>query len=152
MLTTLETWYGARFNRLLETLDIHQLDFETAKLLDGKPHLLPFFFYRDRLQRFIVPGSDEDAEVAVRVNHGIWQTVCPSPICTNAQHASSGDRWFFCCVCCNSKFGGKSIRVVWPDSRDEIESALLARPWIATRNWVSGETVDGLLRENEVMG
>jgi len=149
MIVTLEDWYTPRFTRLLEMSDVHNIDVETAEHLSINQHLLPFFFYRSQNQSFVVPEKDFETVVYARVNHGIWQVACPSASCSSAQHASFADPWFFCAGCHNSVFGNKSVRVVWPDNRDDIERVLNMRPYLSNQNWDVNESVDDLLRENE---
>ena len=43
---------------------------------------------------------------------------------------------------------GQKSRVLWPDDREGIESVLSHRPIPESRNWLPGETVDDLKREN----
>lgn len=77
--------------------------------------------------------------VEVRINHGVWQTVCP--FCPSAQHASKDDQWFYCARCHNEAAGQMLIPVIWPKEHGPVEELLVNVPEIAMRNWEPGETV-----------
>ena len=47
---------------------------------------------------------------------------------------------------------GSGLAVLWPDARVEIEALLVKRDDPNTRNWLIGETVDDLARENAERG
>lgn len=81
------------------------------------------------------------------VNHGKWIVMCPS--CPSANRASRIDPKFMCCECWNEQTGGAWLPVAFPADADQIEEVLMARPDRHTRNWLPGETVDSLARENE---
>lgn len=80
------------------------------------------------------------------VNWGRWIVRCP--FCPSAQLASRSARWFLCHFCGNKAVGGQWIPLVWPDNVSEIEAALSVRP-PNNMNWIPGETVEDLLKENE---
>ena len=92
------------------------------------------------------------------VNHGRWLADCPHPFCSNAElyghwydearHAHFGlDESVFRCSEC-----GTTAAAEWPSARTEIEQLLSYRPVPATRNWVPGEDIHDLFRENEQFG
>lgn len=93
------------------------------------------------------PSSTETSVHALaEVNHGRWIVRCPW--CATAQNASADDHRFFCTECSNGAAGGQWITVEWPEDREEIEAALGCRPLPANRNWVPGESVAELWRDN----
>lgn len=92
-------------------------------------------------------GRAKTPAVEVRVNHGVWQTVCP--FCGSAQHASAADRVFYCAACCNHDTGNHTVPVKWPRDPDAIEQQLAERPLPRQRNWEPGETLRDLRREDE---
>lgn len=84
------------------------------------------------------------------VNHGRWLASCPMQGCNAAYIVSSADPMLFCAEC-----GGGWWRVVFPLDKRAIEEQLLKRPGksnpfadVETRNWIPGETVEDLVREN----
>ncbi len=81
------------------------------------------------------------------VNHGRWVADCE---CAGAELVRDGDD-FFCRSCGNAEAEGEPRPIEWPASRAEIEAVLALRPGL-NRNWRPGETVAGLLRENEEHG
>lgn len=89
---------------------------------------------------------DHGGPVLARVEHNRWLVQCE--YCAGAQLASREDHRFFCVDCLNAAHGGKWRPVVWPRDHAEIERALLDRPVPATRNWIPGESVADLHREN----
>jgi hypothetical protein len=84
-------------------------------------------------------------ELPVRVNHGRWVVDCP--VCLSAQLASFTEQRFLCAECGNVSVGGKWLSIVWPPDAVAIENALVIRP-TENRNWLPGETVADLRREN----
>lgn len=98
-----------------------------------------------------IPSAVHDTiTVSPIVNHGRW--LVPCPWCFSAGMASRHDHRFYCVECRNVGAGGKWVRVVWPESKDEIEALLTMRPDPRTRNWKDPETVAELLAENESFG
>ncbi len=90
------------------------------------------------------------AEVEARINHGRWLVDCDS--CKSAESVWLSNPVFMCQSCWNKASGGRWRRVVLPEARADIESALIERPDLTTRNWFPGETVDSIKRENEDHG
>lgn len=83
------------------------------------------------------------------VNHGRWIVDCP--FCTSAQIAAKTDHRFLCAGdggCGNAQVGGAFVNVTWPKDTDKIEAVLCLRADPNTRNWLPGETVKDLRREN----
>jgi hypothetical protein len=106
----------------------------------------------------VPPPLDQVAATAeplvAEVNHGIWIAPCscgarnlPAPGCVVFLALPLG----WCIRCQNRAWGGGWRRIVVPpeDERAAIEAALLVRPDPMTRNWLPGETVADLLREND---
>lgn len=86
-----------------------------------------------------------DLPVQARVNHGRWLTDCPN--CKGG--ALTHPVWkVACCGEC-----GCVMRIVeFPENVSAIEVVLLARSTRDVQNWVPGETVTDLLRENAEHG
>jgi hypothetical protein len=90
----------------------------------------------------------------VFLSWGKWVAKCPRPGCFNAEQFGptgqgdvgglTGESFW-----CREMFGGCGLRcpVAWPGNVDSIEFMVRSRP-VAARNWLPGETVEDLLREN----
>ena len=76
------------------------------------------------------------------VNHGRWVADCP--LCPSAQVVDRGCPEMWCPQC----EPGGWFTVVFPEDASAIEVVLDMRPRINNRNWVPGETVEDLVREN----
>ena len=99
------------------------------------------------------PAQDgvTDGEIVAYVNHGRWVAECPD--CAGAQLVSETERRFWCLNCGNAavNFAWRHVRM--PQKRTAIEAELVIRPAARseraiTRNWLPGETVEDLQREN----
>jgi hypothetical protein len=99
------------------------------------------------------PAQDgvTDGEIVAYVNHGRWIAECPD--CAGAQLVSELERRFWCLNCGNAavNFAWRHVRM--PQKRTAIEAELVIRPAAKgdraiTRNWLPGETVKDLQREN----
>lgn len=136
-------------NRFAFQMERHFKSVEKA--LEHVPAALwPYFLYPPEGQLYVPPLGDADGPaVSVRVNQGVWQTVCP--FCPSAQHASITDRRFFCARCLNTAAGNRTVPVVWPDDNKltAIETAMADRPFVTTQNWEADEPVEQLFAENE---
>lgn len=97
-----------------------------------------------------LPSAQGNVTISPVVSHGRW--LVPCLWCFSASMASRDDHRFFCVECANRGTGGKWVRVVWPASKDEIESLLVMRPDARTRNWAPPETLGDLVVENERHG
>lgn len=95
-------------------------------------------------------GVSSKAIAYAEVNHGRWIVRCP--FCASAQFASKVDHRFFCVECLNETVGRRWVRVTWPADVDAIEVALLKRAGEQTRNWLPGEAVGDLERQNVERG
>ncbi len=73
------------------------------------------------------------------LNHGRWVVDCPDRDCAGAELASN----LF--VCENCKRVGP---VEWPEHKTLIDEITSLRPVPETRNWIPGETVNNLRKEN----
>jgi hypothetical protein len=91
-------------------------------------------------------GVDAGSPLPVRLDHGRWVVDCPD--CSGAQLASESDLRFLCNYCGNAAVGGSWRRTVWPSSRDQIESAVQARPE-RHQSWHPTESVVDLVIEND---
>ena len=74
-------------------------------------------------------------------NHGRWVADCPADQCSEAHAVTPGDT--FSCVNC-----GMVSKLGWPLNMEQIDRTLLLRAVPETRNWLPGETVTDLRREN----
>lgn len=95
-----------------------------------------------------------DLCVPVFLSWGRWVARCPRPDCHNAEQFGpcgdgtpgglSGTSFW-----CRPGYGGCGLRaaVGWPADLEGIEFMTRSRP-VAARNWLPGETVHDLLREN----
>jgi hypothetical protein len=99
-------------------------------------------------------GVTLDASLEAEVRGGRWVARCPVEGCNGAEYVNLEAPAFFCCECRNAAFDHHPIPVKVPPLRvrSEIERYLGARPAPATRNWLPGETVRDLRRENREHG
>jgi hypothetical protein len=88
-------------------------------------------------------------EAPAYVNRSAWAVNCP--FCAGALAAEPGEP-FFCPDCAMQGNGFRAMAVLWPEARDEIEALLVRRDDPNTRNWLIGETVGDLARENAERG
>lgn len=109
--------------------------------------LWPLMFGRHRDDPTLPTGAAKTPVVEVRVNHGVWQTVCP--FCDSAQHASETDRRFYCAGCQNEAANHKTLPVKWPRNTEAIHTQLAIRPHRRFRNWEPGETLADLQRQDQ---
>ncbi len=84
--------------------------------------------------------------LSAEIYEGQWIVRCDG--CANSQFTSRAEKRFFCVNCLNGAHGGQWRRVAWPSDAEKIEAVLLARPMVTTRNYVQGETVAHLVKEN----
>ncbi len=105
----------------------------------------------------------EPAMAVVYLNHGRWVAECPK--CRQGEHWDSNmGHWDVLIGGRFQYYGGLSAhhfrcsncylqcRAVWPEQREAIWDITKQRPVPQTRNWLPGETVDDLRRENEEHG
>jgi hypothetical protein len=100
-----------------------------------------------------------DLVAVAYLNHGRWVAHCPRPGCTNAEgfgRIDGGPVGGLTAGCfeCRADFGGCGLicGVVWPPEIAYIEQLVMCRPAPVTRNWLPGETLHDLLRENLLHG
>ena len=84
--------------------------------------------------------------LAVIITQGQWKVMCRTLACLDAHDHPSLSRACRLAICLNCGAIYEDVQI--PDEADEIERLLLLRSDIQTRNWVQGETVDDLRREN----
>lgn len=94
--------------------------------------------------------DEEDVPAVAFLQEGDWIAECPSG-CGAAMWIEPGQP-FMCAICWNVQIGGRWRMVVWPKDREAIESEILKRPIHVTGNWLPGETVEDLQRENTEHG
>lgn len=88
-------------------------------------------------------------EVQATIGRSDWRVDCP--YCRGALVVEPGEP-YFCPDCAMQGNDYKPLTVVFPANRAEIERVLLKRPDPETRNWLVGETVADLERENREHG
>lgn len=79
------------------------------------------------------------------VNRGDWVANCPH--CPGSQIVEPGQP-FYCIDCRMIGNEGYAQKIWFPGARRAIEAILSLRPNPMTRNYLMGETVDGLRAEN----
>lgn len=135
----------------------HIVTFETWQSKDGKPRdasLLAFIArYCAKTGVSVPPANAIKGAVQARVNQGRWLVDCPVAGCGNAIMASYQEPIFFCHICGNVDNPAHWYKVIFPQERKEIEAALLGRPSknpfnAPHRNWIPGESVAKLQKEN----
>jgi len=85
------------------------------------------------------------------INEGRWIAECPTGD-GNAFVVSRNSDLFWCGICGNRTTAGSWIRVRFPPGKAAIERLLMHRPDERNRNWLPGETVANLARENRAHG
>lgn len=124
----LRTWLGAHAKRALAAEGLRQDD---------------------------VPALSELAAAAppaiVYANEGRWLADCPAEGCGGSQIVLERAP-YWCPYCLNADIGRRWRVVMWPEQREAIEGALMARPRPLNRNWWPGESVDALRVENIANG
>lgn len=102
---------------------------------------------------FPIGTADEPAWKAF-VNASQWLAQCGW--CNSAQVISLIDPRMMCTtgLCMNQPVDGMAVRIELPPLQEllQIETVLLLRPWVQRRLWSPGETVQGLINENETRG
>mgnify|MGYP001590690436 FL=1 len=81
--------------------------------------------------------------VVVKANHGRWLVYCP---CSGAEYAWE-EGFYICLSCFNAHLKQHIGKSSFPENRREIETIISQRP-LPNRNWVPGETIAQLVREN----
>lgn len=102
--------------------------------------------------RATIPASQTaEGAVAAYVNHSRWIAECPDG-CRWAVVASAQTPLFMCGACGNKAVGGKWRTVIFPQDKAAVEFQLLKRAKDENRNWIAGERVADLIRQNAAMG
>lgn len=132
------------------------------KVVDGRGHFdmslddavrgNPWAFLARRADVRIPPTThvSDTPPLKARVNHNRWIVDCPD--CAGAEFVWLDKPLMMCAECFNVAVERKWRRVVLPNNVAAIETVLKARPIPHTRNWVPGETVSDLKRENKKRG
>lgn len=99
-------------------------------------------FLRLRKQKRGVDTVPHDVAepISARVNHGQWVLMCSCGAGVLTHPAWRVGRCFSC--------GAVYTDVVFPDDVAAVEAALVRRPLMENRNWVPGETAEGLQQES----
>lgn len=96
--------------------------------------------------RILVDGNLPGEPVAARVECGRWLAECP--LCHEYIDVDPAEPVWTCVTCGGMQLRARWSRVIFPQDRTEIESILLERKLIRTRNWRPGESADDLRAEN----
>lgn len=92
------------------------------------------------------PSLPVPAGVAyAEANRERWVVRCPNPHCDNALALPRYHPTF---TCWGPESCGVSADVVWPPNVEDIERVLMMRPARRNRNWLPGEDLLDLVREN----
>lgn len=108
---------------------------------------------RARRLGFILPPETDlapGAPLHARLYRNQWIVDCPD--CRNAEFAFIDEPRFMCSECFNGAVGYLWRVLAFPANRPQIEAILRARPIPHNRNWLPGETVAQLKRENRGHG
>jgi hypothetical protein len=104
----------------------------------------------------VEPPADDDieGEIVAYVNEARWVADCPDKRCNAAQVVSPADPRFLCAVCGNLANRRRWYRIAFPsaNARRQIEGLIGQRPRLETVNWVPGESVADLKRQNREHG
>lgn len=111
--------------------------FETWKV----QYLIPMMI---RYGITVVPKIDESRPVQAYINHGRWIAMCE---CGGAEIVWA-EGLFMCQSCWNSAHKHNFRTVEFPVKRAEIEAILERRP-LLNRNWLLGEAISQLEKENK---
>lgn len=76
-------------------------------------------------------------------NWGRWVVFCSGRFCFNALQVYPGQQ-LVTCPFCETTLGP----LIWPADPEAIETILMMRPDVRTRNWHPGEALEDLLAEN----
>jgi hypothetical protein len=99
----------------------------------------------------IIPPMTEISSVKAldaRICHGM--IICECPDCKGAEIVWLKELFFMCSSCFNARVHGKWRKVKIPKNLDLIIATLERRPVHLNRNWDSTETLDDLIKENEI--
>jgi hypothetical protein len=98
-----------------------------------------------------VPGVALKAPHAIAyVNHGRWLADCPFN-CGGARMVQPNVD-FWCVFCGNAEAGGQGVPVDWPSDAVQVDDVLRYRALERYRNWIPGETIAVLRKENQDNG
>jgi len=105
-------------------------------------------YYRRQARRQLTLPDDvyPGLKIEAQINHGRWIVDCP--FCKGAEYLWEGMKLFLCVSCLNNDTR-LPIRVEVPKNKSAIEKILLERENPETRNWMPGETLADLKRENK---
>lgn len=87
---------------------------------------------------------EDELPLEAYVNHGRWIVKCK---CGGAEKAWE-EGLFMCLSCLNSSHKHQYRKAIFPRTRAKIEALLIQRPLI-NRNWIPGETLTQLKKENK---
>ncbi len=103
------------------------------------------WFLAKKMLPLIANWTVRSQRVAVAyVHQDRWIAECPMPGCRSTEFVDPA--WPY--LVCTAQCGVGPFAVEFPKDREKIEAELIRRPVPATRNWLPGETVADLQREN----
>lgn len=94
-----------------------------------------------------INSTSDEAPAYAHISHSRLVALCPN--CGGAEAVwREGPHVMLCANCGNADIQGRLRTVILPDNLNEIEQLLMQRSNPATRNWLSGETIEELEAEN----
>jgi len=118
----------------------------SLRMLDGSRLTMPEHYFAWQVERLaqkdVARAWPCDLQVPSRIEHGRWVATCIN--CRTSAYVQP--EW---CLSCCSECGCQMRRVDIPTNYQQIERVLLERPNRENQNWLPGETLDDLLRENK---
>lgn len=92
----------------------------------------------------------ETTPILAQVNHNRWIALCPD--CSGSEYVWLDEPVFMCETCWNAAIGGQWRPITVPADAEAITRVLMARPQLASRNWLPDETLTTLRGENVAHG
>jgi len=96
-----------------------------------------------------IPWTHPQGEGQAYVTEGLWYASCPN--CKTPHIVDDREPVLFCTVCLCAKNEGRPYAVGFEGQR-EVEALFARRKDPRTRNWVPGETLADLEKEQRAMG
>ncbi len=118
----------------------------SCRMHDGSRLTMPEHYMAWQVERLAVKDVARpwlcDLTVLSRIEHGRWCTTCIN--CGNSAYVQP--EWHLACC---GECGCQMRHVDVPRDYQKIEVALLERPHRENQNWLPGETLFDILRENK---
>ena len=99
--------------------------------------------------KLLIPWQEPRGSLQAQVTEGLWFASCPdckTPVIVDNQEPS-----FFCTTCLNAGNDGHPYAVDFR-GKAEVEELFARRKDPRTRNWLPGETIEDLKREQRTRG